>query len=305
GIEVGSLFLLFVARTAAGIAAANFSIAQATIADVTAPHERAKNFGIIGAAFGLGFIVGPLLAGWITALTSDPATPFWVASALGVVNMLMVTFFLDETRPATKEAHRFSIWKGIANVRAALKDVDARPVYLANFLYMSGFFFFNTLIGILLVSSFGFTAASVGTFFGVVGACVVVTQLGILRIVAKRFGERTVVRISIPVAAVAVALYPFAPSAWVAFALIPLFAVSQGLTMANLTALISRGVSAEKQGTALGISSSLVALAQGVIPLVAGLMSSAVGLTMPFLAGGALMLGAWYVLFGMFRGTAT
>ena len=76
GIEIGSVGLLFFARAIAGIAAGNAAIAQATIADVTAPKDRAKNFGLIGAAFGIGFIVGPMLSGWIAGLSNDPAMPF-------------------------------------------------------------------------------------------------------------------------------------------------------------------------------------------------------------------------------------
>jgi DHA1 family tetracycline resistance protein-like MFS transporter len=300
GIEVKSVVLLLIARTIAGFAAANFAIAQATIADVTTPAERAKNFGLIGAAFGIGFIVGPLLAGWLVGVTHNPAIPFWIASGLGVLNVLSVTFLLQETRPRTAIKHHFTLLKGIHNIRAALRDAGARPVYIANFLYLSGFVFFNSFIGVMLVSSFGFSAAAVGTFFGVAGICIVVTQLFILRVLTARFSERPIIRRTIPLAAAVVAIYPFAPAAAV-YWLIPLFAIPQGLTMANMTALVSKSVSAEKQGAALGINSSLMALAQGLVPLAAGIGSATFGIHMPFLTGGALMLAAWFALFVFFR----
>lgn len=298
GIETGSIALILFARAVAGLAGANFSIAQAAIADVSTPENRAKNFGLIGAAFGIGFILGPLLGGYIAGALGNPAAPFWCAAALGVVNTLSISLFFKETRPQKAEAARtFHIWKGISNIRAALKDKDARPVYMANFLYMSGFSFFTSFIGVLLVNQFAQDETGIGTYFGVIGLWIVITQLFILRVLTKRLRERQILRYSIPLVAFAIALYPFMPVVALAYALIPFVAVPQGLTMANMTALVSKSVSPDKQGAALGINGSLLALSQGIIPLVAGLASGLVGIFIPFFAAGLFMLTAWLVLF--------
>ncbi len=190
GIEIASLWLLLVSRMVAGLAGANFSIAQAAIADVSAPNERAKNFGLIGAAFGIGFILGPLLGGFIAETTHNAAAPFWFAGILGIVNVLFISLMLPETHKTMSGAHHFHWLKGIHNIRDAFRDRDARPVYLTNFLYMSGFSFFVSFIGVLLVAKFHFSEASIGTFFGVVGAWMVVTQLFLLRLVAGKYSER-------------------------------------------------------------------------------------------------------------------
>lgn len=298
GIEIASISLLLVARAVAGLAGANFSIAQAAIADVSAPQDRAKNFGLIGAAFGIGFILGPVLGGWIASLAHDPAAPFWAAGALGIVNMLFITLFLPETNNKRTAAKKFQITKGIRNIKAAFEDRDARPVYLANFLYMSGFAFFTSFSGILLVSRFGLDAAGIGTFFGFVGVCIVITQLFILRVVTKKYPERAIIRVSVPIVACAMLLYAFLPSLLLVYALLPFIAVSQGLTIANMTALISKSVSAEKQGAALGINGSLQAFSQGAIPLLAGISSGFIGVAAPFIAASFCMACAWYVLFG-------
>ena len=144
GIETGSLVLLFASRILAGLSGANFSIAQAAIADVSEPHERAKNFGLMGAAFGIGFILGPALGGWIAEAAGNPAAPFWFAGILGIVNILLLTFFLRETHHDRQAAHHFHIWKGIENIRAAFRDQDAKPLYFSSFLYGSGFTFFTS-----------------------------------------------------------------------------------------------------------------------------------------------------------------
>ncbi len=296
GIEVASLALLFVARAVGGLAGANFSIAQAAIADVTEPHERAKNFGLIGAAFGLGFIIGPVLGGWVAGMTGDPASPFWLAGVLGIINVVFISLFLPETN-RTPRASTFSIWKGLHNIREAFTDVDARPVYTSSFLYMSGFAFFTTFIGILLVNNFGFDEKGVGLFFGVVGFWVVLAQAVVIRFVSARYSEKQALRVSLLLLAATIAVYPFVPSASLLYVVIPFMAVAQGLSMANMTALVSKSVSESKQGAALGINGSLLALSQGVIPLAAGAASGLTGIVAPFVVGAFVVVISWVVLF--------
>ena len=302
GITVASLSVLFFSRLVAGFAGANFAIAQATIADVSKPEDRAKNFGLIGAAFGVGFILGPLLGGWIAGATGNAAAPFWFAGMLGILNLIFISLFLPETHHERKEVtSRFNLLIGINNIRAAFRDRDAAPVYWTSFLYMCGFTFFTTFISVLLSVKYAFSEAQIGTFFGVVGLCIVITQVGILRYVSKRWSERTAMLFGFPVVAFCIFAYPFAHSVWFLYLLVPLMAVPQGLAFANLGALISKSVSKDKQGAALGINGSLIALAQGIIPLAAGVGTSFVGLTAPFAVGALFIMSAWYVLFNFRR----
>ncbi len=297
GIAIGALWLLFVSRAVAGLAGANFSIAQAVIADVTEPKDRAKNFGLIGAAFGIGFILGPTLGGWVAHFFNDAAAPFWVATGLGIINIISVSLLLPETHPNRKAEHTFHFLKGVHNIASAWRDHDARPVYLSSFLHSSGFTFFTSFIGILLVSRFGLSESAIGTYFGVIGIWIVVTQLFILRILTRSFGERTILRYSLLFVATNIMLYPFMPTIFYVYALAPLLAIPNGLTMANMGALVSKSVSSDRQGAALGINGSLMALSQGTIPLVAGAFSGSFGISASFLAGGSLVFAAWLTLF--------
>ncbi|MBC7836207.1 MFS transporter [Acetobacteraceae bacterium] len=297
GIEIASVALLLFSRIVAGLAGANFSIAQATIADVTLPHDRAKNFGLIGAAFGIGFILGPVLGGFIAHAANNPAAPFWFAGLLGICNVIFISLFLPETRHNKSAAQKFHFLKGIQNIKDAFQDKDAAPVYLSSFLYWCGFSFFTSFIGILLVNKFSFDAAGIGIFFGVVGVWIVITQLFILRILTRKYNERQILRYSILLMAAAIALYPFMPTVMFLYILLPILSVPQGLSMANMQALVSQSVSEEKQGAALGINGSLVALSQGAIPLLAGVGGAFFGVTAPFIAGGVLVASAWAVLF--------
>lgn len=190
GIITSSLAILLIVRMIAGLAGANISIAQATIADVTEPKGRAKNLGIVGAALGIGFILGPALSGWIANAAGDAAAPFWFASILGSVNLLFVWVFLAETRTAEAELRRrFTFLKGVYNLRDAFINRDVRGVYLASFLYVAGFAFIPAFGGVLLVAKYGMAEAGIGIFFAIVGTWVVVTQLVLLRWLTKRYSE--------------------------------------------------------------------------------------------------------------------
>lgn len=297
GIEIGSVGLLLFSRLVAGIAGGNFSIAQASIADITEPKDRAKNFGLIGAAFGIGFILGPILGGWVAHLFDNAAAPFFLATLLGIANVLFISFALPETHHNRKAEHNFHFLKGIQNIMAAWRDKDARPVYLSSFFYISGFTFFTSFIGILLVARFGLSETAIGTFFGIVGVWIVITQLFILRLLAGRYSEKAILRVSLLMLAAALASYPFIPSMGILYAIVPLLAIPNGLSMANMGALVSKSVSADRQGAALGINGSLMALSQGLIPLCAGMFSGAFGIEAPFIAGASLVVLAWLILF--------
>ncbi len=298
GIHAASVAVLFVSRLIAGLAGANFSIAQAMIADVTTPENRARSFGLIGAAFGLGFIIGPLIGGWCANVFDNAAAPFWLAGGLGLMNVLFVTLALPETRRADREEReRFTIGKGIRNIRHALRDAEAAPVYWISFLYMCGFAFFTTFVSVLLSQRYGFSEANTGTFFAVVGVCIVLTQVVVLPIVTKRVTERTTLLVGFPLVALTILGYVHAPSYLYLYALIPTMAIPQGIAFSNIGALISKSVEPEEQGAALGINGSLMAFSNGIVPLIAGLGTGVTGLSAPFYAGAILVMFAWLIVF--------
>ncbi len=297
GIETGSLALIFFSRAIAGIAGGNFSIAQAVIADVSTPQDRAKNFGLMGAAFGLGFIIGPVLSGWIAATTGSAAAPFWFASMLGLLNVLSVALFLPETRTHVREhSGNFSLLKGIRDIRKAISDETLRPFYGMNFLYYTGFAFFTSTIGLLLVERFSYDESGIGIFFGVVGVWVVITQGFILRVISRRFVDRQLLQFTIPLVGVSVLAFALVPQASLLYAVIPFMAIPQGISMANLTAILSKHVSPDSQGKVLGINGSLSAFSQGAVPLIAGSLAAVVGITPTLAIGSLFFIASWYVL---------
>ncbi len=297
GIIASSLTILIVSRMVAGLAGANISIAQASIADISRKEDRAKNFGLIGAAFGLGFILGPVLGGSIAHLTGSAASPFFIAGILGIVNLLFVSLLLPETRKPTGETHSLTLLGGIKNIREAFSDPKASPVFISSFLYMTGFTFFTSAAGIYLVSKFGLTTASLGTYFGVIGIWIVITQGVILRFVTKAYSERQILFFSLVMVGISISLTPFMGTMVHQYILLPFIAIPQGLSMATMSSLISKSVSEEKQGMALGINGSLSAFAQGVVPLLTGVIIAIIGISTPYFIAGLCIIAAWRNLF--------
>jgi DHA1 family tetracycline resistance protein-like MFS transporter len=293
GITIGSLAIVIIARALGGIAGANFSIAQAIIADVTTPQDRAKSFGLIGAAFGLGFIAGPLIGGWFAHAVGSPSAPFVLAGMLGLMNSIGVMFALPETHHRTnKEMARFDILKGIKNVKSALQDVQARSLFATNFLVQLGFSGFTSFIGILLLQKFGYTELEIGTFFGFVGFWIIITQVGILRFVSKYYSEKNIIPTSLLILILSMLAYAFTQNIYVIYAAIPFVAIGMGLTNVNLLALISKNVGEEKQGVTLGLNSSVQALALGIGPLCAGIVAAGIGIAAPFVFAALCIAGA-------------
>lgn len=297
GIETASLGIILFSRLVAGIAGGNFSIAQAVIADVSDAKDRVRNFGLIGAAFGLGFIIGPVLSGWVAAATQSAAAPFWLASMLGMANFMSVYFLLPETRTGIRErSSRFSLLTGVRNIQTAALDTALRRYYTVNFAYYVGFAFFTSTIGLLLVERFSYDEAGIGFFFGIVGAWVVLTQGMILRVVSRIYGEMQLLRVTVPLVGMAVLAFGIVSDPHLLYIVIPCMAIPQGISMANLMSLLSKHVSPEKQGASLGINGSLQAFSQGAVPLVSGTMAALLGIPTTLIIGSFFFFVAWYLL---------
>jgi DHA1 family tetracycline resistance protein-like MFS transporter len=295
GIMVGSLALVFISRFIGGIASANFSIAQASIADISTPANRAKNFGLIGAAFGIGFVIGPALGGYLAHIFDSASAPFWIAGGLGLINMISVFFFLPETHTENRAlAKKLTPLKAFSNIKTAFTDTVSSHIYKANFFYFAGFAFFTSFSGLYLVQRYNIGEAQLGNYFAAIGIWIVITQMIILRIVTKHRTPIQILRVSMICVAIASALTPFMPTLFLQYVLLPFIAIPQGLSMANLTALLSSSVPKEKQGVALGINGSLSALSQGLAPLFGGVVAGVFGVSIPFLMGGLCIFYAWY-----------
>ena len=269
--------LLFFARFFDGLTGGNVSVAQAMIADVSTPENRTRNFGMIGAAFGLGFIFGPYLGGrlsdpatisWFTA-----ATPFYFAAILAFINMIFIWFFLSETNK-NLQTNKIAWNKALKNIVRAYTMKGLNIIFLTNFLFYGGFAFFTTFFGVFLINKFQFSQANIGDFFAYVGLWSVFTQAVMTKFVVKRFKEVKVIRITLIGSGILVLAYFLPQYAWQILLIPPFFGLFSGLSMANLSSLLSHRAPPGIQGEILGINASVQALAQAIPAILSGFIAA-------------------------------
>ncbi len=304
GIVIKNITLLFFARGFDGITGGNISVAQAAIADITTPENRARNFGLMGAAFGLGFIIGPYLGGKL----ADPsvvswfnaATPFWFAAILALLNSLSVFFFLPET---LKQKRVMSIkWtKSLTDIVKAFNIKGLRSVYVTSFLFQAGFTFFTTFFGVFLIHRFNFSQGNIGDFFAYVGLCVVLTQAIITRFVTRILREDQILRVSLIASGILIVAYFLPTHAYQLLFITPFFAIFNGLSQATMPALISRSVDTSIQGEILGVSASVQALAQAIPPMLSGFIAASLTPESPILVSAIIIVFAGLVFNIIYR----
>ena len=302
GIVTRSLPLLFFARAFDGVTGGNIAVAQAAIADITKPEDRAKNFGLIGAAFGVGFTLGPYLGG----VLSDPAkvswftaaTPFWFAAGLAFLNALSVVFLLPETLRTRAKDMVFHWTRALRNIVRAFGMKTLRPIFVSSFLFQAGFTFFTTFSSVFLISRFGWAQGEIGNYFAYIGVWIAISQAVVTRIVSGRWDARDIVSVSLFGTGLFILAQFLPTSAWGLLAIVPLFAIFTGLTQANMTSLVSRSAGASVQGEILGINSSVQALAQTIPPVLSGFIAASIGATVPVLVAGItiMLAGVVFVL---------
>lgn len=299
GVHQHWVWLLFAARILDGFTGGNISIAFSAISDVSTPETKTKNFGLIGMAFGLGFIIGPYIGGKL----SDPnlvswfnfETPFWFAAILCLVNIILVLRFFFETlkTPSTK---RIDLLQGFRNIGAAVNKPHLRKIFLVVFLVTFGFSIFTQFLQVFLIQKFSFSQSDIGDYFAFIGICIAITQGFITRLISKRLKPDMAVSIFMFTLAIALVLILFPGQSMYLYLLSPLIAVSQGVMSPNLQTIVSNSGGPQEQGEILGMNQSVQSLAQGIPPIVAGIVVS-INMYLPISLAAAFTLMAWLAFY--------
>jgi len=286
-----SLTVLFIARICAGIAGANIATAQAYIADVTTPENRAKGMGLVGAAFGLGFIFGPAIGGFLSQWGYQ--VPSFFASALSLANFAVAWFVLPESRPAavgpSRSTSRLDVF------RAALTRRHLPLLLCIYFLVISSFSSFEATFALFSGRRFGFNATTIGYIFAFVGVILSLVQGALVGRVVRRVGEYRVVPPAILVLAAGLALVPVSRGMGVLLFAMALLSVGMGFNSPSITSLISRTSRADEQGGILGLSQSVASLARIIGPAAGGYVYDRYGMVTPYV-GAALLMGVAFLL---------
>lgn len=302
-IYTGNLVLLFVSRMLPGFTGGNISIILSAIADVSDEESRTRNFGLVGMAFGLGFIMGPFLGG-ILADNSviswfDHATPFWFTAALTLLNILFVQFYFSETL-AQRRQSRMSLFTGFHNIALSFQLPQLRVIFGVVLLLSLGFSFFTQFFAVYLIQRFHFQELQTGQLFGWIGIWLAITQGVTVRWLSRRYSGRQILPVSMLGLGLSLGLLLLPSQAFWFLLINPVIATFQGITSPNLTSVVSKQAGSERQGEILGINQSMQSLGQIVPPLVAGYINT-IDVRLPIVAAAILTTLAWLVFVTLFK----
>jgi MFS transporter, DHA1 family, tetracycline resistance protein len=283
-----SLPLVFIARIIGGIAGANIPTAQAYIADITTPENRAKGMGMVGAAFGLGFIFGPAIGGLLSRI--GPATPMWFASALCLTNFVAAWLLLPESRSVNATTKRLG---NLEVFRHAMSKPALLLLLGLYFLVTLAFSGFEATFALFSEARFGYTAATLGLVFTFIGVVLAVVQGALVGRAVKAIGERRLIPLAICAIAVGIGMLPFVWSVPTLLVALGVLAVGMGFNGPALTSMLSRLADPNDQGGILGLGSSLSSLGRVVGPAWGGYLYDTYGMTMPYISAAALMMVAF------------
>jgi MFS transporter, DHA1 family, tetracycline resistance protein len=304
GVSTRNLFLLFFSRFLNGLMGGNVSTAQSAIADMSDLQSKAKNFGLMGMMFGLGFILGPFFGGKL----ADPhvaswfnfSTPFWVAGSLSMINVFLISAWFKETLKMSRDTVHLNFGTGIRNIRRAFSSSSLRTIFTVSFLTIFGFNAFTQFFKVYLITKFQYNQAQIGMLYAYMGFWIVVAQGGFVRVLSNKYHPGKILRVSIIVLSISimVLLFPNAPSG--IYFILPFVSLAQGVTTPNVIAIISNSAGVHDQGEILGINQSVQAVGFAVPPILAGLIST-LDYRLPIIMGSLFVVTAWLIHIYFFR----
>ena len=293
-----SLPMLYVARLMAGAAGGTVSVAQAYVADTTRAQERARGLGYIGAAAGLGVMVGPAIGGVFSRW--GLGAPGWVAAGLCVVDAVAILFLLPESRPSRAAAAAAGHARRALALGEWARMLTTPPLSLlltVYFLSISSFAAMTATLALYADAAFGMGAAEMGWVLTASGGVTVVVRGVLLGPLVARYGEARTARLGAASLALALLLVPMLPGPWWLALVVLFYAGGAGTLFPSLASLVSRATHADVQGSILGGSQMIGGLGRVIGPLWAGIVFERLAIEGPFLIGGAIVACAALLAF--------
>jgi len=286
GALIMSLPILIGARLFDGITGGSIAIAQAVGADISTPQERAKNFGLIGASLGIGFMMGPLLGG----VLSDPAIVSWfgapfafaISGLLSLINVFFIYKFLPETSPLEQNTD-MNLFRSIKNIGRAFLNDTTRYIYSLSFLYSFGFTMFTTFFGVYLVQQLGYTQSNIGFFFFYLGLLIVPFQIFLVPFADKNLKQITNLILGFIGLALSLLIIAYTTETILLLLITILFSASNAIARTSITTVVSKKATAKSQGSALGVNASVQSLGQAIPAIIAGLLAAVFGSSSPII----------------------
>ncbi|MCU0419489.1 MAG: MFS transporter [Cyclobacteriaceae bacterium] len=294
-----SLVVLFLSRLLSGIGSANFSVAQAYIADVTPPQERAKAMGLMGAAFGLGFIFGPVLGGYLKSISPAGHVDLvgYVSAAFCVLNLVLAYFLLPESLKELKKEAPFN-FRVITGIRHELRKDSIRELMIIQFIFILAFMLMQLSCSLLWDEVHGLSEKHIGYTFAFIGLTTAIIQGTLVGGMVRWLGERKLLVYGAWLMVVGLLILPFVDRAWfvpVELLGLAIVALANGCLTPSISSLLSKYAQPNEVGQTLGISQSFGSLARAVGMGLSGLLYG-VDFHLPFVVGAGLMvLTLWFI----------
>lgn len=296
-----TITLLIISRMLTGVGSGNITAAQAYITDITPPEGRAKALGLIGAAFGLGFIFGPPLGSFIF----DRLGVEWVgyvAALMCVANLVAVWLFLPESLQE-KVTHRKIRIKPVTSAIKALREPRFRDLFIISFIYITAFSMMQMTIAMLWYDDYGLDKRQIGYMFAIVGLGSAIVQGTMVGWLQRTFGERNLMIYGALMVAVGLGMIAFIPKELflpLSILSIALLSLGNGSLSPTLLSQLSRNAEQQEQGEVLGMNQSFGSLARIAGPALGGRLYE-MGHGLPYIASGLVMLGGLYYVHGYLR----
>ncbi len=291
--------MLFISRIIDGATGGNISVAQAALADMTEPKDRPKVFGMMGAAFGLGFIFGPFLGGVLSSPSVLPffsaSTPFIFSGILALFNTISIYYLFAESIKEKQIGNKIHFFSSLENIVKAKKFHDIRYLFLVAFLFNAGFAFFTTFFNVYLTNKFNFSPVNIGNFFAYVGIWIVITQILVVRNIAKKWNETQLLGPSLIASGVGILLYLVPQVSWALLIVVPLASIPNGIQFANFSSLLTKKTDEKIRGEVLGINSSVTSLGQALPPVFAGAIAAVTASYVPVIISAVIVFSAGLV----------
>jgi DHA1 family tetracycline resistance protein-like MFS transporter len=287
-----TLLVLFLARILDGLTGGNISVAQAYITDVTDEDSRAKGLGLIGAAFGLGFILGPATGGTLSQF--GYAVPALAAAGLVTVNLVMVAFWLPES---LSDAQRREMAEGerprvtLSALLEALKRPFSGPLLITRFFFGLAFSLFQTIFSLYALRRFDLDAQQTGYILAYVGLLAAIVQGGLIGVLTKRFKEDTLIVISVAMMSLSLLAWGFAPSVIMLLIILAPTALAGGVLNTVISSALTKTVRQQEVGGLLGLSASLESLTRVIAPTIGGVLLDQLGTWSPGVFSAILLAG--------------
>jgi MFS transporter, DHA1 family, tetracycline resistance protein len=297
---VTTFWILIIQRALAGIGSANISAANAYIADISSPETRTKNMGLVGAAFGLGFVFGPFLGGLVYSQFELIGVGVFSA-ALSVLNYVLAYFLLPESLKEKQSHIKFQL-KPITQLIAGMKINIVRELFILNFVFTLAFSMMYVTVSVFWKNHYHFDELQIGYVFSYIGITSAVVQGLLVGPMNKRYGERKLLYAGLIFGAIGLVMLPFVPANyfWIELVALAFIALANGCITPSILGLLSNTIGPREQGAMLGLNQSTGALARVFGPAFGGILLD-LDYRVPYITAGAICLVSLYIVHDLIK----